>query len=69
MQRLDEVTELASHHALERHRFGRDDVHLEPARAERRRRLEADEAPADHDRALRLAVAAMIERLSASERR
>ena len=33
---------------------GADDVHLELARAQRRRDLEADEARADHDRALAL---------------
>ena len=49
VQRRHEVAELRAQHALERPRLGRDDVHLEPARAQRRRDLEPDEARADHD--------------------
>ena len=49
VDRLDHVAELGSQHALERSRLRTDDVHLEPALAQRGRRLEPDEARADHD--------------------
>ena len=54
VQSADERAELVAEDARERHRLGRDHVDLEAARAQRRRHLEADEARADHDRALRL---------------
>ena len=57
-------------HAAERHLVGRDHVHVDLARAQRRRDLEADEAGADDDgaRCLRWR-AAMMARLSSSVRR
>ena len=70
VERADEVAELRPQHPLQRPRLGRDDVHLELARAQRGRDLEPDEARADHHGALRLlARCAMMARLSASERR
>ena len=69
VERADEVADLATEHALQRHAVGRDDVHLELARAQRGRDLEPDEARADHDGAPRRSRRAMIARLSASERR
>ena len=53
VQRAHEVAERGAEDALQRPRLGRDDVHLEVARAQRRGHLEADEARADDDGALR----------------
>ena len=52
VQRADEIAELRSEHAFERALLRRDDMHLDVARAQRRRGFEADEARADHHRAL-----------------
>ena len=48
----DERADLVAQDAGERDRLRPDDVHLEPALPQRRGRLEADEAGADHDDAL-----------------
>ena len=72
VQRLDELAEVAPHHALERKHFGRDDIHraVRIARAKRRGDLEADEARADDDRVRSVfGWRQMIARLSRSERR
>jgi hypothetical protein len=52
VQRLDELAEVSSHHALERKHFGRDDIHcaVRIARTERRGDLEANEARTDYHR-------------------
>ena len=52
VQRAHEVAELGAEDALHRPRLGRDHMHLDVAGAQRRGDLEADEARADHDRAL-----------------
>ncbi len=52
VQRADERPQLRSEHALERAGLAPDDAHLEPARPERCRSLEPDEARAHDDRAL-----------------
>ena len=52
VQLADEVTHLRPEHAFERTLLGRHHVHLELARAQRGRDFEADEARADHHRAL-----------------
>ena len=44
VQRLNESAEVVAEHAGERKVFGRDDVDVDVARAQRRRHLEADEA-------------------------
>jgi hypothetical protein len=54
VQTPDEVAELRPQHPLQRPLLGRDDVHLEPARAQRRGDLEPDEAPPDDDRTMRV---------------
>src|SRR5690348_12937501 len=51
VQAPEELAELAAEGFLERHLFGRDDVDLDAAFAQRSRRFERDEARADHHRA------------------
>ena len=55
MQRANEVAHLGSEHALHRPLLRSDDVHVELARPQGRRDLEADEARADHEHAFRAA--------------
>ena len=50
VQRSHEPADLDTHDALERHALGRDHVNVDPARTQRRRHFQADEARArDHD--------------------
>ena len=53
VQLAHEGAHLLAEHARHRNLFGRDDMHFDLARAQRGRNLEADEARADHDGALR----------------
>ena len=70
VQLADEAADLRAQDALQRLRFRGDDVHLDPARAQRGRDLEADEARADdHARAWPTPRLRTIARLSANVRR
>ena len=51
VQRANEIAQLRPKHALHRPLLRRHDMDLDVARAQRRRRLEPDEARADHERA------------------
>ena len=53
VQLANEAADFRAHYAFQRNAFRPDDVHLEPARAQRCRDFEADEARADDQRPLR----------------